>query len=220
MRYLFLILVTSIIGCTKENHMNKGSISFEFSKEAISNIDLIQNKTINHLFDSNIDTKAELFSKSWISMIKTTQNLNRELVIEVEEHKPIAELNQGRFFTQGGRIIDPGNRVKQLDLVKLIGTDSDIPLLLDFSTSLQEILNLKGITVVEFKHIGSDFLEAEDHLGTKYSFTKEDFRVQLERLEEFILFELNSGSIDDIRYIDLRYKNAIAVKGNNMEKST
>ena len=66
----------------------------------------------------------------------------------------------------------------------------------------------------------AEFLEAEDHLGTKYSFTKEDFRVQLERLEEFILFELNSGSIDDIRYIDLRYKNAIAVKGNNMEKST
>ena len=220
MRYLFLILITFIIGCTKENHMDQGSISFEFSKEAISSIDLIQDQTTSHLFDSNIDTKDELFSKSWISMIKTTQNLNRELVIEVEEHKPIAELNQGRFFTQGGRIIDPGNRVKQLDLVKLIGTDSDIPLLLDFSTSLQEILNLKGIAVVEFKHIGSDFLEAEDHLGTKYSFTKGDFRVQLERLEEFILFELNSGSIDDIRYIDLRYKNAIAVKGNNMEKST
>jgi len=219
-RYLFLILVTFIIGCTKDNHMDQGSISFEFSKEAISSIDLIQNQTTRHLFDSNIDTKDELFSKSWISMIKTTQNFNRELVIEVEEHKPIAKLNEGRFFTQEGRIIEPGNKVKQLDLMKLIGADSDIPLLLDFSISLQEILNLKGISVVEFKHIGSDFLEAEDHLGTKYSFTKEDFRVQLERLEEFILFELNSGSIDDIRYIDLRYKNAIAVKGNNMEKST
>ena len=184
MRYLFLILVTFIIGCTKENHMDQDSISFEFSKEAISSIDMIQDQTISHLFDSNIDTKAELFSKSWISMIKTTQNFNRELVIEVEEHKPIAELEEGRFFTQEGRIIDPGNRVKQLDLMKLIGADSDIPLLLDFSISLQEILNLKGIAVVEFKHIGSDFLEAEDHLGTKYSFTKGDFRVQLERLPE------------------------------------
>ena len=103
--------------------------------------------------------------------------------------------------------------------MKLIGADSDIPLLLDFSISLQEILNLKGISVIEFKHIGSDFLEAEDHLGTKYRFNKEDFRVQLERLEEFILFELNSGSIDDIRYIDLRYKNAIALGNKNMEKS-
>ena len=63
--------------------MDQGSISFEFSKEAISSIDLIQDQTISHLFDSNIDTKDELFSKSWISMIKTTQNFNRELVIAV-----------------------------------------------------------------------------------------------------------------------------------------
>ena len=69
MRYLFLILVTFIIGCTKENHMDQDSISFEFSKEAISSIDLIQDQTTSHLFDSNIDTKDELFSKSWISMI-------------------------------------------------------------------------------------------------------------------------------------------------------
>ena len=61
-------------------------------------------------------------------MIKTTQNFNRELLIEVEEHKPIAKLNEGRFFTQEGRIIEPGNQVKQLDLMKLIGADSDIPL--------------------------------------------------------------------------------------------
>ena len=200
--------------------MDQGDISFEFTKEAISGIDLIQEQTISHLFDSDVDIKDEFFSKSWISMIKTTQNFNKELLIEVEEHKPIAELNEGRFFTQEGKIIHPSNKVKQLDLMTLIGADADIPLLLDFSISLQEILNLKGISVVEFKHIGSDFLEAKDHLGTKYSFTKGDFRVQLERLEEFILFELNSGSIDDIRYIDLRYKNAIAVKGNNMEKST
>ena len=129
MRYLCLILITSVIGCTKENHMDRGSISFEFSKEAISSIDMIQDQTISHLFDSNIDTKAELFSKSWISMIKTTQSFNRELVIEVEEHKPIAKLNEGRFLTQEGRIIDPGNRVKQLDLMKLIGADSDLSLI-------------------------------------------------------------------------------------------
>ena len=108
MRYLFLILVTFIIGCTKENHMDQDSISFEFSKEAISSIDLIQNQTTRHLFDSNIDTKDELFSKSWISMIKTTQNFNRELVIEVEEHKPIAKLNEGRFFTQVSNLVVSG----------------------------------------------------------------------------------------------------------------
>ena len=62
-------------------------------------------------------------------------------------------------------------------------------------------------------------MEAIDSLGSKYSFTKKDFRAQLERLEDYILFELSSGSIDNIRYIDLRYKNALAVGYKNMEKT-
>jgi hypothetical protein len=61
-------------------------------------------------------------------------------------------------------------------------------------------------------------LEAHDNNDTRYSFTKGDFRVQLERLEQLILFELNSGKIDHNRYIDLRYKNAIAVSRKKMEK--
>ena len=42
---------------------------------------------------------------------------------------------------------------------------------------------------------------------------------QLERLEDFLLFELNSGISDDIKYIDLRYKNALAVGYKNTEKT-
>ncbi len=220
MRILLLIFLISIIGCAKQEKIDPSILSFQFSKEAITSAELIKEKTTNLLFNSSIDTQDEFFSQSWISAIKTTQNFNKELIIEVEEHQPIAILGRGKFFTQEGKIINPGNKVKQLNLLRLVGEDSDIPLLLDFSLSLQEILNLNGNSVASFEHIGSDFLEAEDHKGSRYSFTKGDFRVQLERLEEFILFELNSGNNDDIRYIDMRYKNAIAVKGINMEKST
>ena len=96
--------------------------------------------------------------------------------------------------------------------------DSDSGLLLNYAYLLQNILNLKDNSVVSFEHIGSNFIESYDNQGTKYSFTIEDFRVQLERLEQFILFELNSGNDDHIRYIDLRYKNAIAVSTGNLEK--
>ena len=67
--------------------------------------------------------------------------------------------------------------------------------------------------------MGSDFLAYYDNEGIKYSFTQRDFRVQLERLEQFILFELNSGMKDNIKYIDLRYRNAIAVGNERVEKS-
>ena len=220
MRSSLVIFLISIVGCAKTENFDPSLISFQFSKEAITSSDLIQEKTTNLLSNSNLDIQDELFSQSWISKIKTTKNFNNELIIEVEEHQPIAKLDRGRFLTQEGRIINPGNKVKQLNLVKLVGEDSEISSLLDFSLSLQEILNLNSNSVASFEHIGSDFLEAVDHQGTRYSFTKRDFRVQLERLEEFILLELNSGITDDIRYIDMRYKNAIAVQGINMEKST
>ena len=90
---------------------------------------------------------------------------------------------------------------------------------MSYARLLQNILNLKGDHLTSFKNMGSSFIEAHDNKDTKYSFTKGDFRVQLERLEEFILFELNSGNKDHIRYIDLRYKNAIAVSHFNMEKT-
>ena len=59
----------------------------------------------------------------------------------------------------------------------------------------------------------------QDDYGTNYLFNKGDFRVQLERLEQFILFELSSGNKDQSKYIDLRYRNAIAVSTEKMEKA-
>ena len=54
-------------------------------------------------------------------------------------------------------------------------------------------------------------IEVTDDKGATFVFSKKDFRVQLERLEDFISFELSSGKLDRIRNIDFRYNNAIAV---------
>ena len=115
MRSSLVIFLISIVGCAKTENFDPSLISFQFSKEAITSSDLIQEKTTNLLFNSNLDIQDELFSQSWISKIKTTKNFNNELIIEVEEHQPIAKLDRGRFLTQEGRIINPGNKVKQLN---------------------------------------------------------------------------------------------------------
>ena len=152
-------------------------------------------------------------------MIKTTHLFNKELNVEITEHQPIANLDKGKFMTQEGKFIFPGKGTKQLELISIIGPDAESSLLLDYALFLQNLLNMKGHSVVSIEDKGSDFLEVLDSRGTKYNFSKGDFRVQLERLEQFILFELNSGNTDHIRYIDLRYKNAIAVFQDNMEKT-
>ena len=217
MRYLLIIFFALLASCSGQREANTDSINIKISKEIISNFDQIEHQVISHLQNKN--NKSEIFSNSWISVIKATKTFDEELHIEVKEHQPIASLERGRFITQVGKIITPAGVNKSLKLVSIIGTDNDHLTLLDSIFSLQDILNLKGNSLVSIEHRGSGFMEAVDNESVMYRFNKRDFRVQLERLEELILFELNSGINDDIRYIDLRYKNAIALGNKNMEKS-
>jgi cell division septal protein FtsQ len=66
--------------------------------------------------------------------------------------------------------------------------------------------------VVSFELLNNDLLKTITDSGVVIIFSRKSFQFQLERLEDFISFELNSGKLEDIRNIDLRYKNAIAVK--------
>ena len=219
MRYLLIIIFALLSGCSSQKEANIDSINIKISKEIISNFDQVKHQITNHLQNKNKYNKSEIFSNSWVSVIKATKTFDEELHIEVKEHQPIASLDRGRFITQEGKIITPAGGNKSLKLVSIIGRDNEYLTLLDSTFLLQNILNLKGNSLISIEHRGSGFIEAVDNESVMYRFNKEDFRVQLERLEELILFELNSGINDDIRYIDLRYKNAIALGNKNMEKS-
>ena len=219
MKYLLIIFFALLAGCSVQKDVNIDSINIKISKEIISNFDQVKNQITNHLQNKNKYNKSEIFSNSWVSVIKATNTFDEEIHIEVKEHQPIASLDRGRFITQEGKIITPAGGNKSLKLVSIIGRDNEYLMLLDNIFLLQNILNLKGNSLISIEHRGSGFIEAVDNESVMYRFNKEDFRVQLERLEELILFELNSGIDDDIRYIDLRYKNAIALGNKNMEKS-
>ena len=219
MRYLLIIFFALLASCSSQKEVNIDSINIKISKEIISNFDQVKHQITNHLQNKNQYNKSEIFSNSWVSVIKATKTFDEELHIEVKEHQPIASLDRGRFITQEGKIITPAGGNKSLKLISIIGRDNEYLTLLDGTFLLQNILNLKGNSLISIEHRGSDFIEAVDNESVMYRFNKEDFRVQLERLEELILFELNSGINDDIRYIDLRYKNAIALGNKNMEKS-
>ena len=219
MRYLLIIFFALLASCSSQKEANIDSININVSKEIISNFDQVKHQITNHLQNKNKFNKSEIFSTSWISVIKATKTFDDELHIEVKEHQPIASLGRGRFMTQEGKIITPARGNKSLKLLSIIGRDNEYLGLLDSTFLLQDLLNLKGNFLTSIEHRGSGFIEAVDNESVMYRFNKEDFRVQLERLEELILFELNSGINDDIRYIDLRYKNAIALGNKNMEKS-
>ena len=219
MRYFLIIYIALSVSCSNQNKVELSNIHFKSSKEFISSLDQTKSEIINHLLDENRSSDSDIFSKSWVSVIKTTHLFYKELNVEITEHQPMANLGQGKFMTQEGKVIFPGERTKELKLISIIGPDLESSILLEHALLLQNILNIKRHTVISIEDKGSDFLQALDDQGTKYNFSKGDFRVQLERLEQFTLFELNSGNIDHIRYIDLRYKNAIAVNQDNREKT-
>ena len=200
-------------------NLDSQSISIKYSKEGISNPSILEGKILSHLQKTDFSKEEELFLNSWISFFRTTSNLRNEVLVEVMEHKPVASLDNNRYLTQGGWIIEPEKENKTLNLIQLIGKDKKLNHLLDVANSIQTTLNFGSNYIVKIEDKGTNFLEATDNSGRKYKFTEENFRVQLERLEDFLLFELNSGISDDIKYIDLRYKNALAVGYKNTEKS-
>ena len=219
MRIFLVICASLIFSCSKDYNLDSQSISIKYSKEGISHPSILEGKILSHLQKTDFSMEEELFLNSWISFFRTTSNLRNEVLVEVMEHKPVASLDNNRYLTQGGWIIEPEKENKTLNLIQLIGKDKKLNHLLDVASSIQTTLNFGSNYIVKIEDKGINFLEATDNSGRKYKFTEENFRVQLERLEDFLLFELNSGIGDDIKYIDLRYKNALAVGYKNTEKS-
>ena len=219
MRIFLVICAFLISSCSMDHNLDSQSISIKYSKEGISHPSIIEGKILSHLQKTDFTMEEELFLNSWISFFRTTSNLGNEILVEVIEHKPVASLDNNRYLTQAGWIIEPEKENKTLNLIQLIGKDRKLNHLLDVASSIQTILNFGSNYIVKIEDKGTNFLEATDNSGRKYRFTEENFRVQLERLEDFLLFELNSGISDDIKYIDLRYKNALAVGYKNTEKT-
>ena len=219
MKPIFLIVIMFLVSCSNEIQLRTQQVSFDFPQEYISDLKSTKEQIRAHMQGEYNDEASSLFDHSWVSVLTATNNFQKELHLHVTEHQPLAFLGKGKYLTQEGRIISPGKRKEDLNIIQVTGSEEEAEDLLNFALELQKTLNLGNKSILSIEHKGSGFMEAIDSLGGKYSFTKKDFRAQLERLEDYILFELSSGSIDNIRYIDLRYKNALAVGYKNMEKT-
>ena len=219
MKPIFLIVIMFLVSCSNEIQLRTQQVSFDFPQEYISDLKSTKEQIRAHIQGEYNDKASSLFDHSWVSVLTDTNNFQKELHLHVTEHQPLAFLGKGKYLTQEGRIISPGKRKVDLNIIQVTGSEEEVEDLLNFALELQKTLNFADKSILSIEHKGSGFMEAIDSLGGKYSFTKKDFRAQLERLEDYILFELSSGSIDNIRYIDLRYKNALAVGYKNMEKT-
>ena len=206
---LFLIL-----GCSQDiSESLSNPLVITSEREIISDLDSLENHLFQSLNNSSVQNISieDVFEDSWLSSIKTDYSIDRPVSVEIKEHHPIANIGRDRYLTQRGKSISPKGQFKQLSVISINGPEDSLINLINLSRELQTKLNKLDLRVISFELKNKDQLKAKDDSGTEYIFSKKEFRVQLERLEDYISFELNSGNRNHIRYIDFRYNNAIAV---------
>ena len=212
--FISLLVMISVLGCSQDiSESLSNSLVITSEREIISDLDSLENHLFQFLNNSSVNNISleDLFEDSWLSSIKTEYSLDRPISIEIKEHHPIANIGRDKYLTQRGESINPKGQFKKLSIVSINGPKDSLINLLNLSRELQTKLNQLDLRVISFELKNKDQLKAKDDSGTEYVFSKEEFRVQLERLEDYISFELNSGNRNHIRYIDFRYNNAIAV---------
>ena len=212
--FISFIALKLVLGCSQgpsESLSNPLVITSE--REIISDLESLENHLFQPLNNSSFQhiSIQDVFEDSWLSSIKTEYSLDKTVSVEIKEHHPIANIGRDRYLTQRGKSINPKGKFKKLSVITINGPEDSISNLINLSRELQTKLHKLDLKVISFELKNKDQLKAKDDSGTEYIFSMKEFRVQLERLEDYISFELNSGNGNHIRYIDFRYNNAIAV---------
>ena len=201
--WLSLIFVLSIgTGCSKANDLNLLEIRDIniISKHAyISDYDLVKKRILEFikLGISDLNSHSQIFEDTWVHSLHSK--------------KPLARLSNNSYLTHTGHIIFPEETNTNIDVLYIDAPDSETLELLYLSRDLQSQFNIINRKLKKIESHSNGLIEVEDDRGTTLIFSKKDFRVQLDRLEDFISFELSSGRLENIRNIDFRYTNAIAV---------
>tara|TARA_B100000809_G_C15071842_1_gene506349 strand:+ start:165 stop:836 length:672 start_codon:yes stop_codon:yes gene_type:complete len=215
--WLSLILVLSIgTGCSKANDLNLLEIRDIniISKHAyISDYELVKKRILEFikLGISDLNSHSQIFEDTWVHSLHSKKRWPSILDIELEEHQPLARLSNNSYLTHTGHIIFPEETNTNIDVLYIDAPDSETLELLYLSRDLQSQFNIINRKLKKIESHSNGLIEVEDDRGTTLIFSKKDFRVQLDRLEDFISFELSSGRLENIRNIDFRYTNAIAV---------
>ena len=212
--FISLLVTISVLGCSQDiSESLSNPLVITSEREIISDLESLENHLFQSLNNSSVKNifLEDVFENSWLSSIKTDYSLDMPISVAIKEHHPIANIGSDRYLTQRGKSINPKGQFKKLNIISINGPENSISNLINLSRELQTKLNKLDLRVISFELKNKDQLKAKDDSGTEYIFSKKEFRVQLERLEDYISFELNSGKGNHIRYIDFRYNNAIAV---------
>ena len=215
------IVLTSILisffGCSETytfNNLNEIEVSFSSNHKMMSNKEQIREAFIELLLDESSKKEYlqnKLYQNSWVYAFQSKRKWPNKYELKIKEHQPIAKWQEGKFITQSGVLINPENKIKEIELITLIGLEDEKYELLDISRKVQAQLNRFGEIIETVILSSAGYLLITTRKGMQITFSKKNFREQLERLEGFISFELFSGRLNVIKTMDFRYRNGVSI---------
>ena len=213
---IILSFLTLFVGCSSSNNINKlQTAEIEISTDHVM---MSQKNTViarvKSLLVDELQKKelaSFLYKDTWVYSIQSTLRWPNKLEVKLREHQPLARWRNEGYLTHSGLIINPSENNLDLVLVTLTGPENKKFQLLELSRSIQSQLNRYGENLLEVDLSTLGYIKATTTKGVILVFNVKNFRDQLERLEDLISFELISGRLDDIKNLDLRYKNGISV---------
>ena len=217
LNYILLILILNMVsGCSEPDGFNiehNKDINI-FSKHAFISDYVQVNKRVLDFIELgllDLNSNSEIFTNTWVHSFHYKKRWSNVLDIEIEEHQPFARLSNSNYLTHSGHIIFPEKTDISINVLYIDAPDDETLELLYLSRDIQSLFNKLKRKLKKIESQNNGLIEVTDDEGATFVFSKKNFRVQLERLEDFISFELSSGKLDHIRNIDFRYNNAIAV---------
>jgi len=217
MKLFFCIFLLLSFGCSKnaeEKDFSKADILISSNHKILSNPKLIEETFVNLLNNQELDFNLLsniLYKDTWVYAFQSKKRWPNSYEIKVKEHQPLAKWGDTKYLTHSGRLINPSINDSSIKLIVLNGKDSEKFFLINISRQIQKQLNRYNESIKEVNLSSRGFLIVITQKGTEFIFTKKNFREQLERLEDFISFELFSGKLNNIKNMDFRYKNGVAV---------
>ena len=218
MRYILLasLIFSLFVGCSHSNEVRSVKVKDIdiFSDHKIISSKKLITTEIEDLLKNELNKKElspSFYRDTWVYAIKSTLIWPNTLEVKLKEYQPLASWEDTRYLTQSGLIISPSEKNLELLLVNLSGPEDKKFKLLSYSRKIQSQLSRYGQILTEVKINSEGYIKATSITGVSFVFSEKDFRDQLERLEDFISFELISGRLNYIKSMDLRYKNGISV---------
>ena len=211
---IIIISLLFVFGCSnskfdnnKSTHLN---INITSDHNLISNQNALEGIILG-ILDSNSHNTDQL-KDTWVHSLSSRKTWPDKILVSVQEYKPLAIFNSRSFLTHKGNLIHPELTEIDINLVNLIGAEEDALYLYYISRDIQSQLNRLSTRLANVQLVNEGLIRAESSEGLILVFSKKDFRSQVERLEDFISFELTSGKLQKLQNIDFRYNNAIAVR--------